>query len=103
MVKDSLRRLKWQKERIAVHVDITSSTASIQTIQRKMCDAIVQFVQVINVEDMLLVSLLNALQYNKIRAEVVPYLLSYVSGCEKLPCENLIHFKVSLLSTEFAY
>ena len=75
MVKDSLRRLKWQKERIAVHVDATSSTTSTQTIQRKMCDAIVQFVQVINVEDMLLMSLLNALQYNKIRAEVCPCVL----------------------------
>ena len=101
MVKDSLRRLKWQKERIAVHVDITSSTASTQTIHRKMCDAIVQFVQVINVEDMLLVSLLNALQYNKIRAEVCSLsVIIYVNGCEKLPysCENLIYFKVSLLS-----
>ena len=72
MVKDSLRRLKWQKERIAVHVDTMSLTASSQTIQRKMCDAIVEFVRVINVEDMLLVSLLNALKHNKIRAEVFP-------------------------------
>ena len=70
VVKDSLRRLKWQKERIAVHVDATSSTASNQTIQRKMCDAIVEFVSVINTEDMLLVYLLNALHYNKIRAQV---------------------------------
>lgn len=70
VVKDSLRRLKWQKERIAVHVDNTSLTASTQTIQRKMCDAIVEFVSDINPEDMLLASLLTALQYNKIRAEV---------------------------------
>ena len=53
-----------------MHVDATSSTASNQTIQRKMCDAIVEFVSVINTEDMLLVYLLNALHYNKIRAQV---------------------------------
>ena len=70
VVKDSLRRLKWQKDRMAVHVDTTSSTAYAQTIQRKMCDAIVEFVQVGNLDDMVLVSLLCALQYNKIRAEV---------------------------------
>ena len=95
VVKDSLRRLKWQKERIAVHVDTTSSTASTQTIQRKMCDAIVQFVQVINVGDKLLVSLLNALQYNKIRAEVCP-LQSVI--CENSPpclCANLAPFRTS--------
>ena len=55
-----------------MHVDTTSSTATTQTIHRKMCDAIVEFVQVMNIGDMLLVSLLNALQYNKIRAEVCP-------------------------------
>jgi len=70
-VKDSLRRLKWQKERIAVHVDTTSAThASTQAIQRKMCDSIVEFVSVTAVEDTILVSLLNALQLNKTRAEV---------------------------------
>ena len=70
VVKDSLRRLKWQKDRIAVHVDTTSSATSNQTIQRKMCDAIVEFVSVINMDDMLLVYLLNALHCNKIRAQV---------------------------------
>ena len=73
VVKDSLRRLKFQKERIAVHVDNDSTTTSPQTIQRKMCDSIVGFVSITSTSNKpleSLVSLLNALRSNKSRAQV---------------------------------
>lgn len=74
VVKDSLRRLKFQKERIAVHVDDTSATKSPQTIHRKMCDSIVHFVSITSTSNKplgSLVSLLNALRSNKGRAQVI--------------------------------